>query len=189
MAFAERGYAGASMSDIASRAGIQKASLFHHFTTKELLYTEVLSDSLQRFAALIEESRLGEDNDPFLDRLDRLSGAVSDYIGGHAQTARLVLREFIDQGPFARGGGREVVQTILQAAVAFVQSGIDDKSLPAQDPRDAILSIVGLHLVFYAAVEASEDLFGGDIFAPEAVAARRASVIQRVRGLLGAATS
>ena len=37
MAFAERGYAGASMADIASRAGIQKASLFHHFPTKDLL--------------------------------------------------------------------------------------------------------------------------------------------------------
>jgi AcrR family transcriptional regulator len=184
-AFAERGYAGASMSDIAGRAGIQKASLFHHFATKELLYTEVLTESLARFGALLDDAHLSAD-DPFLERLDRLSGAVSDYLGGHPQTARLVLREFIDAGPFADGPGGEAIHTILQTAAEFIASGIEDGSLPEQDPRDALLSILGVHLVYFAAVDVTERLMQTDPFDEAALAARRTSVVARVRGLLGA---
>ncbi|MCX5262599.1 TetR/AcrR family transcriptional regulator [Streptomyces sp. NBC_00199] len=41
--FAEHGYAGASLRDIAKRAGIAHAGLQHHFRTKEELLTAVLA--------------------------------------------------------------------------------------------------------------------------------------------------
>ncbi|HVI50391.1 MAG TPA: TetR family transcriptional regulator C-terminal domain-containing protein [Candidatus Sulfotelmatobacter sp.] len=44
--FAERGYAGASMSEIARRADLPKANLHYYFGTKEELYRAVLDDIL-----------------------------------------------------------------------------------------------------------------------------------------------
>ena len=41
-AFAELGYHGASMSDIASDVGITKAALYVYFPSKEELFAEVL---------------------------------------------------------------------------------------------------------------------------------------------------
>jgi AcrR family transcriptional regulator len=41
--FADRGYAGASLRDIAERAGITHAGLLHHFRTKEDLLAAVLA--------------------------------------------------------------------------------------------------------------------------------------------------
>jgi AcrR family transcriptional regulator len=41
--FAERGYAGASLRDIAERAGITHAGLLHHFRSKDDLLAEVLA--------------------------------------------------------------------------------------------------------------------------------------------------
>jgi AcrR family transcriptional regulator len=42
--FAERGYAHASLRDIAERAGITHAGLLHHFRNKDELLAEVLAD-------------------------------------------------------------------------------------------------------------------------------------------------
>ncbi len=40
--FAEKGYAGASMAEIAARAGLPKSNVHYYFSTKEALYQEVL---------------------------------------------------------------------------------------------------------------------------------------------------
>ena len=44
--FSDRSYLGVSMSDIAARIGITKATLYHHFTGKEDIYRTVLDDVL-----------------------------------------------------------------------------------------------------------------------------------------------
>jgi TetR/AcrR family transcriptional regulator len=47
--FAERGYEGASIRDIAQRAGVSKANIFHHFLSKANLYEAVLEDAHRHF--------------------------------------------------------------------------------------------------------------------------------------------
>jgi len=45
--FAERGYSGTSMSRIAERVGIRKASLYNYYSAKEELLLDLLEESLQ----------------------------------------------------------------------------------------------------------------------------------------------
>jgi TetR/AcrR family transcriptional regulator, transcriptional repressor for nem operon len=55
--FRERGYAGASMQDLADRVGLRKPSLYTRFPNKESLVPEVLALTLdETFADLHEES-------------------------------------------------------------------------------------------------------------------------------------
>jgi AcrR family transcriptional regulator len=49
--FAERGYHGTSLADLAEAVGIQKASLYHHISTKEDLLWEVAWAGAQAFHA------------------------------------------------------------------------------------------------------------------------------------------
>jgi len=59
--FAERGYDGASMDDVARAAGITKATIYHHVTGKEALLERGLRRALDALFAVLDEpqSRAG----------------------------------------------------------------------------------------------------------------------------------
>lgn len=52
--FAERGYHGTSLADLADELGIQKASLYHHIASKEDLLWEVASAGAEAFHAALD---------------------------------------------------------------------------------------------------------------------------------------
>ena len=54
--FAERGYEGTSMGDLAERVGLRKASLFHHYASKDELYCAVLERLVGSLGQLVMAS-------------------------------------------------------------------------------------------------------------------------------------
>jgi AcrR family transcriptional regulator len=181
--FAESGYAGASMNEIAHRAGIRKASLFHHFASKEALYLEIVANIANDLARLIIEADFGDGG--FAERLDQLGSLVTRYLGQETHVARLAMRELVDGGPFSQGAGRKQVEVALQAVSGLLLSGMTTGAIPHQDPRQLAVSITGLHLFHFAAANTTADLFDGALFTPDAVAQRAAAVRSQVRRLCG----
>ena len=54
--FADRGFAGVSMRDIAQAVGVKAASLYNHYSDKDALYAASLEGVFVRRAALVEEA-------------------------------------------------------------------------------------------------------------------------------------
>ena len=52
--FAERGYLGTSLADLAEQLGIQKSSLYHHIASKEDLLWEVACEGAEAFHAALD---------------------------------------------------------------------------------------------------------------------------------------
>ena len=52
--FAERGYLGTSLADLAEQLGIQKSSLYHHIASKEDLLWEVSWEGAEAFQAALD---------------------------------------------------------------------------------------------------------------------------------------
>lgn len=68
--FANKGYAGSKISDIATKVNLPKPNIYYYFTSKEVLYRCVLESFIQ---PLLLASQ------PF-DRYDNPGDALSDYI-------------------------------------------------------------------------------------------------------------
>jgi AcrR family transcriptional regulator len=81
--FHQRGYAGASMREIAASVGIEPPSLYHHFASKEDLLWELIRDVLERIEAAwqVAESGLSDDAGPRA----RLECFVTSHVIFHAQ--------------------------------------------------------------------------------------------------------
>jgi len=96
--FAERGFAGVSVREIAADAGLKnQASLYHHFKNKKELYEQVLQRGLEPIIALVAGSETaGDATDPVLDR-------IVDYLATRPHLPRLIQRAGLDDSKALRG--------------------------------------------------------------------------------------
>lgn len=73
-AFVTNGYAGTSMSDLARMIGIQKASLYHHFSSKEALFIACVTEGYEGTVRRLEGIRA----DASLTDPDRIRAAMTE---------------------------------------------------------------------------------------------------------------
>lgn len=73
--FIKRGYADASMSDIAEAAGIKRSTLHYYFRTKDRLFQEIFADIVREIFPRLQV--ILEDNAPFMERLNAV---IDEYL-------------------------------------------------------------------------------------------------------------
>ncbi len=95
-AFADKGLAGARVDEIAAEAGITKATLYHHFPTKDDLFSEVLARAYR--SVRDAEQALDLAGLAPADALAALVRATFDYDNDHPDFVRLVLDENLHRG-------------------------------------------------------------------------------------------
>lgn len=91
-AFAEEGFAGARVDEIADRAGVNKAMLYYHVGDKRALYGEVLKRNFGRIEKALEEGLAT--GGTASERLRSVITIVERAIAANPDHARIVLREF-----------------------------------------------------------------------------------------------
>jgi AcrR family transcriptional regulator len=87
--FREHGYTGTSVRDIARRAGVEPAALYHHFRSKEALLEEILDRSILGVQRDVETALAGlpEDCSP----RERLRHAITAHLHAINRDGELVL--------------------------------------------------------------------------------------------------
>lgn len=89
--FAEDGFHGAGMEQIAVRAGVTKPVLYQHFESKKELYLGLLDEDMAR---LLNEIRLAiEGAKSNRERIERATGAYFGFIDSNEGSFRLFFRE------------------------------------------------------------------------------------------------
>ena len=94
--FAQHGFSGASVHSIAMAAGVSKATVFHHFRSKEMLYREVLAAASREFSKQI--SMLPQDGAALHRCVELFASRQLEHMLRRSQVSRIVLREIVDGG-------------------------------------------------------------------------------------------
>lgn len=99
-AFAEGGYSGTSVDEIAERTSTTKRMIYYYFGSKEGLYMAVLEEAYRGIRAA--EQALDISNLDPVDALRRIAEVTYDHHLSHSDFIRLVSIENIHRGAFIR---------------------------------------------------------------------------------------
>jgi AcrR family transcriptional regulator len=179
--FAERGYEGTSMNDVAERVGMRKASLFYHFTTKDALYEAVLDRLVASLQIALEA--IYASSGTYADRLDAVTETMVGVLASHPYAARLLLREAMDWGPVIRGKLLERILLVLEAGAAWVRAGQEQGAFVEGDPKQFVLSALAIHFLPFAVGHLVEQYTGNGAFDAVFVDGRRRALQQQMRDM------
>jgi|CXWL01.1.fsa_nt_gi AcrR family transcriptional regulator len=148
--FADRGFDGVSVREIATEAGLKnQASLYHHFAHKQAIYEAVLRRGIDVLSVVVAESeRVGVLREPDASSREQRVAAyldrVVDELTAHPSLARLIQRASFDDSVV----GREVLLRLVQPLYADGVHMLRDSSGLWQPDQLPHLAAGLYHLVF-----------------------------------------
>jgi AcrR family transcriptional regulator len=89
--FAEKGYQGTSLADLAEELGVQKPSLYHHIASKEDLLWDVASDGAAAFHAALDAVA---ERAPAVEKIRLALRAHLAVVAGQLDVATVFTREW-----------------------------------------------------------------------------------------------
>jgi len=180
--FSNRGLAGARVDRIAELAKTSKNMIYYHFGSKSGLYQEVI-----RLAYVKHRSAEWKGDGKVLDPVSALAGVIErsfDHFCGNEVFVRLLMGENINRGrslqpvlSTLREDNDLVIQRLQQILDAGIASGVFRSDI---DPVSLHLTISALGFHYVSNRYTFVSLFGTDMTSKEAIAKRRAEVVDIV---------
>ena len=180
--FAERGYDGTSLNDIAAGVGIRRPSLLHHFASKELLYRNVferiLSDWLERVSEAVEMDGTG------WDKVELVLRAGFALFEDHPDYVRMMRREALDGGVRLGIDLASVLKPLFEAAAEYLDEMMAAGKLRRHDSRHLLIMGYGAILSYFSDAPFITDLLEDDALTSEQIRVHREAVVTFFRSAL-----
>jgi TetR/AcrR family transcriptional regulator len=137
--FAQKGFNGVSINDIAEAVGGSKANIFHHFPNKQALYLAALGSACESFRGEPAEAPGDEALSPGTIARRHLDRMLAD-----PNSVRLVLRE-----AFAgdKGQDRARVAEILHQNFSRLVAEVEQAQSPSRECNDIDPAMVALAVI------------------------------------------
>jgi AcrR family transcriptional regulator len=180
--FARRGFEGVGLREVADAAGLGKSSLFHHFRSKGELYFEMLERALLRIRAHLAPV-LAADVPP-ARKLDRWVDALVDALAEHPTTARLLLRELVEEEDLAlvtlpeAEACERIVSELIQGIHRLLREGIEAGVFRRVSVPHTVQTLIGATVYHFASGAVGESVLGRPLLSTEVVGCRKEELHQ-----------
>ncbi len=136
--FARAGFAGATMAEIAMRAGVPKSNLHYYFRTKQALYRAVLAHTLQLW---LSETDIIRAELPPQVALEQYIRAKMRLSASHPDASRVFANELLHGAPEIGEILRHALRELVSRKAAVVQHWIDSGQMAPVDPQHLFFTI------------------------------------------------
>ncbi|WP_024852239.1 TetR/AcrR family transcriptional regulator [Hydrogenovibrio kuenenii] len=157
--FAEKGYDGTIMDELAELIAVNKASIYYHFQSKENLYDFCLHDLFATVADAViaqVESQTGVE-----DKLWAFVQTFAKQTQTHSQMPSILMREIASGGIHMPIAARQQMQRLLEALRTILLEGEKQGIFAKVDPLTTHFMIIG-SLCFFITSKPMRDAIGSE---------------------------
>ncbi len=154
--FANQGYFGTSMDDIAKSVGIKKASLYSHYPGKESIFTAVFNNILEDYTSFINDLTACTEK---TNCLEKLTSVFSGYVKNCKDNNKMVfwdryyyyppehLKDYIINKTY------EIEMLFIKKITVIVEQGIKSGAIRNTSANDIALSFYYMMIGFAMAIK------------------------------------
>lgn len=179
--FAEKGYSGGRIDEIAAKTSTSKRMIYYYFRDKEGLYLAVIEEAYRRIRSI--ESTLDLEHLDPEEALKALVGFTFDYQNENQDFIRLVMVENIHHGEHLKKSRaiHDVNATVIDTIKGLYQRGVAAGAFrKGLDPVDIHMSISALCFFNVSNRATFSLIFERDMDSAKALAKRRAIVVDTI---------
>ncbi len=162
--FAEDGYEGTTLRDVAAAVGIRTPSLYNHFESKEALYSAVLERGLHPVMSLLEDfaaSRPGNRTD------SSIVEGIMEILSQRPDIARLIQHETLAGGRRLTGMLRAWIQPLFERSAEMVIDSPAPVSWPPEQVPLLILALYHVIVGFFTMAPLYKEMMDEDLLSEE----------------------
>lgn len=141
--FAERGFSGTHLGDIAEAMGITRPALYYYVKSKDELLARLVEQITEGPAAEIEAVAADSDTDP-ASRLRRIARLISLQRADQPNRFRLLLRSEADLPPTVAEAHRAAQRATLRHLIEVIDEGVLKGQFRPVETRTAALAVAGM---------------------------------------------